>query len=200
MRGKIVLTAFGAAGLLFLILLACALGQAYRARAMANAFLSDVRELRVGQSTYDDVLRIRTNYKNRSSVEASECDQNLCTLDFSFDNRWLYHFGLVRGSRFTGSLRVNKGVLVRVRLSLLSDPRNDAMTEEVPAAPDLSAYEVGGKKLNSGQGYSYVWAQITSAASTDERQRAYAFNLACLTKWGGCKDSNELLPILKDPQ
>jgi hypothetical protein len=198
MRSKIVLTISSAVGLFFLTLLACALVQGYHARSMANRFLSDVRKLRVGQSTYDDVLRIQTNYKSRSSVEGKECDQNLCILDFSFDNRWLYHSGLVPGSRFTGSLTVRKGILDRVKLSLLSNPRNDAVTEEVPAAPNLSAYEVGGRK--SGKAYSYVWAQITSAASADDRQKAYAFNLACLTKWGGCKDSNELLPIIRGPR
>lgn len=195
MRRKIVLTIFGGAGLLFSILLACALGQAYRARTKGDAFLSDVRKLHLGQSTYDDVLRIQTNYKSRSSVEGDGCDQNLCILDFSFENRWLYHFGLVPGARFTGSLTVKKGILVRVRLSLLSNPRFDAKTEETPADPNISAYEVGGTKFNSGRAYSYVWAHITTGASEEERARAYAFNLACLTKWGGCKDSNELLPI-----
>lgn len=199
MRGRIVLKTFGAAALVTIILLACALGQAYHARTMAHRFLSEVRKLRVGQSTYDDVLRIQTNYKNRSSIESNSCDHNLCIVGFGFDNRWLYHFGLVPGSAFTGSLTVRKGVLVRVNLSLLSNPRIDATTEEVPAASGLSQYEVGGKKFNSGQNYSYVWAQITSAASDNERRKAFAFNLSCLTKWGGCKDSNELLPILKNP-
>jgi hypothetical protein len=199
MRRKIVLTTFGAATILLLILLACAL-VAYHARAMAHGFLSDVRNLRIGQSTLDDVLRIRTNYESRSTVESNGCDQILCILDFAFDNRWLFHFGLAPGSMFTGSLTVRRGMLVRVRISLLSNPQNDAATEEVPAAPDLSAYEVGGKKFNLSHTYSYVWVRITSAATSDERQKAYAFNLACLTKWGGCKDSNELLPIFKGPQ
>jgi hypothetical protein len=198
-RRKIVPAIFGGAALLFSILLACALGQAYRARANGDEFLSDVRKLRVGQSTYDNVLRIQTNYKSRSSVEGNGCDRNLCILDFSFENRWLYHFGLVPGSRFTGSLTVRRGILVKVSLSLLSNPRYDAATEETLADPNVSAYEVGGKKFNMGQAYSYVWAHITSDASEDQREKAYAFNLACLTKWGGCKDGNELLPIFKHP-
>src|SRR5258708_7957050 len=121
MLRKIVLSTLACAALLFSILLACALGQAYHARSRANAFLSDVRKLRIGQSTYDDVLRIKTNYKNRSSVESNDCDRDLCVLDFSFENRWLYHLGLVPGTRFVGSLTVKKGVLVKVSLSLLSN-------------------------------------------------------------------------------
>jgi hypothetical protein len=198
-RRKIIPTIFGGAALLFSTLLACALWQAYRARANGDEFLSDVRKLRVGQSTYEDVLRIQANYKSRSSVQGNACDRNLCILDFCFENNWLYHFGLVPGSRFIGSLMVRRGILVKVSLSLLSDPRYDAMTEETPADPNVSVYDVGGRKFSTGQAYSYVWAHITSAASEDERQKAYAFNLSCLTKWGGCKDSNELLPIFKSP-
>jgi hypothetical protein len=84
-------------------------------------------------------------------------------------------------------------------LALQSNPKFDAMTDEIPAEPNVLAYEVGGKQLISRRAYSYVWAHITSAASQDERQKVYAFNLKRLTKWGGCKDSNELLPILRHP-
>ena len=199
-RHKIIPIIFGGAALLFSILLACALGQAYRARANGDEFLSDVRKLRVGQSTYDDVLKIQANYKSRSSVQGNGCDRNLCILSFSFENRWLYHFGLVPGARFTGSLAVRRGILAGVSLYLVSNPRYDAKTEETPADPNVSPYDVGGRKFSTRQAYSYIWAHITSAASEDQREKAYAFNLACLTKWGGCKDSNELLPIFKPPQ
>jgi hypothetical protein len=186
----------GGAALLLSLLLICALGQAYRARARGNAFLSDVRQLRVGQSTYDDVLRIKTKYEGRSWSEDKACDDQ-CIVNFSFDNKWLYHFGLVPGTMFIGGLTVSKGILVRIDLTFQSNPKFDAMTDEIPAKPNVLAYEVGGKQFISRRAYSYVWAHITSAASQDERQKVYAFNLKCLTKWGGCKDSNELLPILR---
>jgi len=181
----------------FLILLACAEGQAYRARQFANAILSDVRKLRVGQSTYDDVSKVWANYKSRSSIEGNGCDRIQCILDFSSENKWLYDFGLVPGARFAASLTVRQGVLIKISISLTSDPHYIATTDETLADPNVSAFVVGGKRLISSPRYSYVWARITSAASPDQRQQAYAFNLTCLTKWGGCKDSNQLLPILK---
>jgi hypothetical protein len=187
----------GGAALLLSLLLICALGQAYHARVRGTAFLSDVRRLRVGQSTYDDVLRIKTKYDGRSWSEDKACDQDQCIVNFSFDNKWLYRFGLVPGTGFIGGLTVRKGILVRIDLALQSNPKFDAMMDEIPAEPDVLVYEVGGKQLISRPAYSYVWAHITSAASQDERQKVYAFNLKCLTKWGGCKDSNELLPILR---
>jgi hypothetical protein len=98
---------------------------------------------------------------------------------------------------FIGALTVRQGILVRIDLALQSNPTFDAMMEEISAEPNVLAYEVGGKQLISRPAYSYVWAHITSAASQEKRQKVYAFNLKCLTKWGGCKDSNELLPILR---
>ena len=192
-----VLMTLGGAALLLSLLLICALGKAYRARAKGNAFLSDVRQLRVGQSTYDDVLRIKTKYEGRPWSEDKACDRDQCIVNFSFDNKWLYHFGLVPGTMFIGGLTVRQGTLVRIDLALQSNPTFDAMMEEISAEPNVLAYEVGGKQLISRPAYTYVWAHITSAASQDERQKVYAFNLKCLTKWGGCKDSNELLPILR---
>ena len=179
------------------VLLACALVQAFEARADCNAFLSDIRNLRVGESTYDDVVRIHATYRNRSSVEGNTCERNLCILDFSFENIWLYHSGLVPGARFVGSLTIRNGVLVKVNLTLSSNPGYDATTtEETSDNLNVKAYEVGGRKFQSDQRYSYVWAHITSAASEEQRRAAYAFNLACLTRFGGCKDANEILPIL----
>ena len=192
-----VLMTLGAAALLLSLLLVCALGQAYRARARGNAFLSDLRQLRVGQSMLDDVLRIKTKYQGRSWSEDKVCGQDQCIVNFSFDNKWLYRFGLVPGTGFIGGLTVSKGILVRIDLALQSNPKFDAIMDEIPAEPNVPAYTVGGKELVSRPAYSYVWAHITSAASQDERDRVYAFNLKCLTKLGGRKDSNELLPILR---
>jgi hypothetical protein len=195
MSRKVLMT-FGAAILLSLLPI-WAMGQAYRARAKGNAFLWDVRQLRVGQSTYDDVLKIRTKYEGRSWSEDKACDRDQCNVNFSFDNKWLYRFGLVPGTMFIGGLTVSRGTLVRIDLALQSNPKFDAMMEEISAEPSVLAYEVGGKELVSRPAYSFVWAHITSAASQDERDRVYAFNLKCLTKLGGCKDSNQLLPILR---
>jgi hypothetical protein len=123
---KIALAILGGAALLFSILLACALGQAYYSRAEGYAFLSDVRGLRVGQSTYDDILRIQTKYKSYSSVEGNRCDRDLCDVDFLSGNKWLYELGLVPGAMFTGGVRVRGGVLTRISVGFLSGPPNMA--------------------------------------------------------------------------
>jgi hypothetical protein len=197
MKTKWVTTVLGGIVLVALLLLAFALGQAYRAREFGNAFLSDVGKLRVGQSTYEDVLRVQARYRSRSSVEGGSCDRNLCVLAFSAGNEWLYRLGLVPGAMFVGSMTVKQGRLARVSASLQSNPQLDAAMDEIPAEQNVEAYEVGGKHFISRPAYSYVWAHITSAASENERRKVYAFNMGCLTRWGGCKDSNEILPILR---
>jgi hypothetical protein len=39
-----------------------------------------------------------------------------------------------------------------------------------------------------------VSVYLTPAATPTARQQAYGFNLDCLARLGGCKDSSELLP------
>jgi hypothetical protein len=193
---RVFLTILTAAAAICLALLAIAFAQAYRARAFGNEFLADVRNLRVGQSTYQDALRVQAKYRSRWSSELGDCDQNLCDMAFSAGNEWLYRLGLVPGAIFIGGLRVRQGVLVRIIVSYQSNSHYDANTEETVAGPGGSAYEVGGKKIASERTYSYVWARITSAATPGEPEKGYAYNLACLTKLGGCKDANKILPIL----
>jgi hypothetical protein len=199
-RYKVALTIFGAAAFLFSIPLACALEQAYRARERGEAFLSNVRRLRVGQSTYDDVVAIETRYKSQSSFYGDRCDRDLCDVDSLFGNKWLYELGLVPGAMFTGGLRVRRGILTRISVSVDSNPRYNATTEEIPADPGVSPYEFHGRSYVESETYAFIWVRITTAASEEERQKAYAFNLACLTKLGGCKDANEILPMFKHPE
>jgi hypothetical protein len=80
---KIIFTVLAAAAALSLMLLAAAFAHAYRAREFGDAFLADIRNLRVGQSTYRDVLRLQAKYRSRSSRAAGTCDENLCVMDFS---------------------------------------------------------------------------------------------------------------------
>jgi len=197
MLRRVLFTILAATAAILLTLLAVAFAQAYRARAFGNEFLADVRNLRVGQSTYQDVLRVQAKYRPRSSSELGNCEQNLCDMAFSGGNEQLYRLGLVPGDVFIGSLRVRQGVLVKIGISYQSNSHYDANTEETVGGPGGLACEVGGKAIASERTYSYVWARITSATTPGERQKAYAYNLDCLTKWGGCKDANKILPILR---
>ncbi len=195
MLRRVFFTILTAAAAICLALLAVAFAQAYRARAFGNEFLADVRNRRVGQSTYQDVLRVQAKYRSRSSSEPGDCDQNLCDMAFSGGNERLYRLGLVPGAKFIGSLRVQQGLLVEIGVSYQANSHFNAYTEETIDSA-VNPYQVGGKRGSSPPAYSYVWARITSAAAPAQREKAYAYNLACLTKLGGCKDANKILPIL----
>lgn len=197
MLGKIIFAILAAAAAIFLTLLSAAFAQAYRAREFGNEFLSDARNLRVGQSTYEDVLRIRAKYRSRSLNDLGSCDQNSCETGFSGGNKWLYHLGLVPGAVFIGGLTVRQGVLVKISATYACNPGYDANTEETVGGSPVSAYEVRHKQAVSALVYKSIWVHITSAATPAQRERAYAYNLSCLTKLGGCKDANEILPLLR---
>jgi hypothetical protein len=112
-------------------MLACALAQAYRARAFANAILSDVRKLRVGRSTYDDVLKVQAQYKSASSVESDSCDRALCGLFFERESMvvlFSYRAGCKIRSELnnkTRNTRQNQSVSFLESGILLLDRRDD---------------------------------------------------------------------------
>lgn len=195
MLRKIVSTVLAVAAAIPLILLAVAFAQAYRAREFGNDFLADARKLRVGQSTYEDVLKVRAKYQSRSKGGLGDCNQDLCNLAFLDGNEWLYHSGLAPGAIFIGGLSVRQGVLVKISVSYQS--RYDAATEETVGRSADGAYRVRHQEVVSELVYKSVWVHITSAATPTQREKAYSYNLACLTKLGGCEDANEVLPLLR---
>ncbi len=44
--------------------------------------------------------------------------------------------------------------------------------------------------------YTSVVVDLKPAATEDQRRRAFAFNLGCLSKIGGCHDVRQMLPLI----
>jgi len=85
---------------LIMVLMGLLVGETFATRYQAAGFLNDVRALRVGRSSFGDLVRLRQKYKRFSSVDSLACNPNLCTMYFSFDNRWLYRLRVLPASRF----------------------------------------------------------------------------------------------------
>jgi hypothetical protein len=184
------------AAILCAIVLGLATAQSYLSRLNADAFLTDIKQLRISQSSLEDVLRIQARYRIYSQGPEESCSVRSCSRYFYFDNRWLYYLHLSPGTRFGGGMTITDGVLSRVSLSMVSNSRIGASVEETIANDkNGSSFQLGGRKY-SNQRYVYVWIRLTTAATSQQRAQAYSFDTKCLTVWGGCTDANEMLPVI----
>jgi hypothetical protein len=174
-----------------MVLVGLLVGQTFATRYQAAAFLSDVRALRPGRSSFGDLVRLRQKYKRFSSVDDLACNPNLCTMYFSFDNRWLYRLRVLPASRFGGGITIRDGLVYEVNLALSTSASYSAQVVDT-SAPAAKAYTVSGRESTPGGTLIALKVHLTPAAAENLRQTAYSFNLACLTELGGCKDARAM--------
>jgi hypothetical protein len=91
------------AGSVILVLLLAPLlfcvSQAYRELHQAERFLGVLRQIRVGQTDRDDVLRMTEPFRKYTSEWP---DHELPVLSFTFDNLWLVRLKLATYTDFRG--------------------------------------------------------------------------------------------------
>ncbi|HKV24774.1 MAG TPA: hypothetical protein VJN93_09310 [Candidatus Acidoferrum sp.] len=188
--------------LIWVLLLICLVPAAAMARTLvvrwqAKNFLQDVMHIRVGESDLAELQTLASKYRGYAVQGSPRCDQDLCTFDFYFDNFWLGRIGLARGTRFGGGITALGGKIAQIELFVQSDTGCSTEVVESRGTPDSTAFKVGGIKRTTFGGVDYtitMTIHLTSAASEQERQKAYNFNLACLTALRGCNDARQMLP------
>lgn len=166
----------------------------------AGQFLTDVEAMRVGKSSFPDLLSLEQNYAEFSGRDSSGCTEERCTIYFSFDNRWLYRAKLAPGARFGGGITVTHNVVSEIELDLFSNPAISANVKERSDMQenDSSPYVVHGR--SSGDRIITLNISLAPGAPEEERRRAYSFNLSCLSQFQGCSDSRMMLPqVILDP-
>jgi hypothetical protein len=163
-------------------------------RWQARNFLQDVMHIRVGESDLVELQRLASKYRSFAVQGSPRCDQDLCTFDFYFDNRWLWRIGLAPGTRFGGGITAQRGKITEIDLALKTGIAYTAQVVESPATPGSTPFKLGGKRATSGDVDYTMTIHLTTAASEAVRQKAYNFNLACLTDLRGCNNARLLLP------
>ncbi len=170
-----------------------AMARTFVVRWQAKNFLQDVVHIRVGESDFAELQRLASKYRSYAVQGSPRCDQDLCTFDFYFGNRWLWQIGLAQGTRFGGGITAQRGKITEIDLSLQTGIAYSAQVVETPATPGSTPFKVGGKRATSDVDLTMT-IHLTSAASEAVRQKAYNFNLACLTELRGCNNARLLLP------
>jgi hypothetical protein len=162
----------------------------------AQAFLDDLKVLRVGKSSFAEIQQLREVYLDVWKKADCKPSQD-CALDFAIENTWLHRLRLVPWTKFQGTLYIRDGTLTRMGVILAANTGNlgfGAVVVETPGdIQDQKSYAIRHRRNQKGLPEN-VSIYLTPTSTATERQQAYGFNLTCLARFGGCKDSSELLP------
>lgn len=177
-------------------------------RHSAQSFLDDLGKLRLGESTLEDTQKLATKYEAAATEEENavgdvdpNCSPEYCEFKFFFYNAWMKRLRLAPPTWLRAQVVVRMGRVDYKQVELSSGKGiafYSAVVMEFLSLPrpfEDKNYHVG-RKLSSDIKWRVI-INMTPHASAKEREQAYAFNLSCLTRLGGCKDAAELLPTIK---
>lgn len=206
------------ASIAFAVMWVRTLSQAVRARA----FLSDVIKLEVGKSTLEDAETLAQRHGGIPwwvGCDSMQCTYQRCEFRFVFENKPLSstyiepHAGFISGLQVrTGipyvgliaDLSIKNGVLVGRHISYVRYSKRSFaydVREWLPASANTP--EAEGMKLSEGlhrmivdqDGIpSAVSIYFEPSISPDQKVRAYAINVSCLSKIFGCAGPSDIFP------
>jgi hypothetical protein len=169
-------------------------------KAQAQAILLDVSQLRVGISSEAEVAHLAE--KHRSRATKKDCGPKRCTYFFEVTNSWLARVRIEPDALLQAWATVDHGVVQSIHVFVERD------TKVFPSSPSGGIVEERveyPKYLRSGEahygfptpvGKPYLWVELDSHATAEQRSHAYAFSLTCLTKPGkGCDLACDYLPL-----
>ena len=172
---------------------------ARRTRNAAEAFINNIRRLRVGKSSFQEFSAISAKYQAYTSIATPSCTEKECSLAFEFNNRWLAKSFLSRPAQIGGSMTFTNGALHDIDLGASCGGKDRTyviqVRQAVPSEDYTGPYFQGGQK--SGEKQQSFSIKFTPDATPEEYQRAYAFDLRFLDRLGGCYDANDMLPIFR---
>jgi hypothetical protein len=197
----------------FLILLGLSvsslLAYGFYLRCVADQLLADVKHLRVGESSYSDAERICRRYRRfqivgKGSVPADAnpannqfsdaCTSDKCLFNFVIVNNPVARFRLIQEAAAHATIAVSGGKVRFVEMGVLGGPHgvNAGIVTAVEDSPQTNrpSYE-----FPTPIGKPYLHVRITTAASTEIRERAWTLSTRCLMSRTGCNIACDYLPL-----
>src|SRR5262249_39465227 len=154
----------------------------------------DVSKLTPGRSTFDDAMRVAEKYRSRVSTEWTEnprgrfansprtnCNPQTCQINFRVSNSQLSRLGLTQQASFSATVVVKNGRVTFVEATLFggTDGSTGAgvyYSDELPSSiTGGHDYAVWSPRSNA------VFTAVTGLASDNQRARAFAISMSCLT-------------------
>jgi len=167
-------------------------------RREASNFLRDVKLIRPGVSTIQELLQLRDKYHRFASAAEPGCNQDECTIYFHFYNTWLFRIHAVPPTEFGGGISARRGIVWKVDLALQSGRTYDAQVSDAALPTTIPPLEVFRRESRPGGELIGLQVRLGPGAPLEARLAAYQFNLGCLTQLGGCNDARAMLPKLDD--
>jgi hypothetical protein len=187
--------------LVLMTLVVLALGLIYlkavQTEHAAQSALDAVRSLTIGSSNLADVQSLSRKYAPYSKYSSQTCIPETCEISLEFDNRWLAITRFAPETSFRLDLSVRADKVERISLLMATGGIGGvrAWVEQFPDRLPIPAYAVDGKRNTTPPWhFSLITVRFTPRASSAQKDGALAFNLNCLTKLGGCKYSEQMLP------
>lgn len=162
-------------------------------RVAAHSLVLDLQDLLVGTSGEQQV---------KAFVKAHGLDpvrdSGGSSYQIVLDNTLLARLRLAPWTRLGVLVGLKDGTLDYVSLEYYVACRADMSSgiriEELPALSERAPYQVtviplGGKPPT-------IKIELTPAAGSDQRSKAFGLNIGCLTRLGGCSGASELLPSI----
>jgi hypothetical protein len=191
---------------LLILLFGAARYSAKRTQREAEAFFRSADRLTVGTATAGDVLKVVGSARGRlNGFGPCVSGARTCLGTVLFTNdRYLMRLHLVEPMIFSSWFKIDNGKLLSCWFQMsYATPRGEVATfihqgqnthaipNEVDRTPEEKYFKISG-----GHPAGYLGVMVTPEAPERLRQLAYTFNFDCLSKIGGCKTFEEMLPVL----
>lgn len=173
----------------------------------AQAFLKDFTKLEIGKSTFDEAKSVAEKHRGIPwwiSEDSMRCTYQSCVFRFVFENKPLTSTHLVPYVGLIGTIAVKDGIVVRRYVSYFCSARRHVAYNVMEALLPLGNTPEGrGMKMMIGlrrmnvdpKGIpSDVSIGMGPSSSADQRRRAYALDVSCLSRLFGCNNPSAIFP------
>lgn len=148
-----------------------------------------------GKSSANDLIRLATRYDGH--IEGVGCTDEQCEVRFQRDNRWLNRLRLAPLTTLDAGVTLSHRQTTRVFAGMFVVPGRHssgdvaalAITDLIPDGLEPLTIIFRGAMIERK-----AFCQINSGANASQRQMAFAYDVSCLYRLGGCRDSTQLVP------
>ncbi len=163
-------------------------------RENAEAFLRQVRSVKVGVTDFNHVVELARRFQAHSSILPG-CNSTRCEITFEFNNSILAKIRLSRFTFLGSSIKINSGFVSYVgvvyRVETKTPLASSVTIIELPESPGFHDIEIHRVAADTGRP-PFVVIKTTPSVMEEYRSILFDFDLTCLTRFRGCSDVTEL--------
>jgi hypothetical protein len=164
----------------------------------ASSFLSQLDGVTAGKTTEAELLA-KPAFQNLPR----RCNNSECSYDFHAENLWLSRLHLAASAEIVIQVTVQDGLVVHVRsYGAIVDKKSMSLVAVIqdPSRKGCGANPCIRRASKPPQRYNrFSFSSVTIEFNGDSNLRnqvSQAFNPSCLSRWLGCRNVDELIPLI----